>query len=422
MLPAGPTSAETWAKLVRQDIDNATLRQLVVELEDAKRHDDVIALLEQSILAGKSQPWMYEVLALAMEIAGRPRAQIERVLLSTRDLIPADTTSLLFLAAYLARFERFPQAVRCCRQAAELEPTRLEPYVEALRFAKRGRDTEGMAWAAVGVMVYGWGPKRSEFIDSADTAVAEVQAAWNASGDTAKLVEFNKAVTEAKRCDLHIRLEWTGAGELDLVMDEPSGSTCSRENPFTTAGGVLVHDGLGPKPENCYDEYVCPQAWPGEYKARVRHGWGQIVGKRARLIVTRHEGTPQEEREIINVNIGAEDVLVRISLRNGRRQKVAMILPALHLDQKPGRVQQTVAQRLAPVTQGQLGPGGGNGGGGGFPQGGGAVGYQPVIQFINEGVTMSALATVSGDRRYVRITTQPVFSSITDVFTFSFVR
>lgn len=381
-------------------------------------------LLEQSILAGKSQPWMYEVLALTMEIAGRPRAQIERVLLSTRDLIPADTTSLLFLAAYLARFERYTQAVRCCRQAAELEPTRLEPYVEALRFAKRGRDIDGMAWASVGVMAYGWGKQRDQYLDSAEAAVVEVQSAWEKSGERAKLTEFNKAVAEARRCDLHLRIEWTGAGELDLVVDEPSGSTCSRDNPNTTAGGILVHDGLGPKPENCYDEYVCPQAWSGEYKVRVRYGWGQIVGKRARLIVTRHKGTPQEEREIINVNIGMDDVLVRVSLRQGRRQKIAMVHPALHLDRQPGRIQQTVAQRLAPITSAQLGPGagGGLGNGGGFPGGGNAVGYQPVIQFINEGVTMSALATVSGDRRYVRITTQPVFSNITDVFTFSFVR
>ena len=64
---------------------------------------------EQAILAGQSQPWMYEVLALTMEVAGRPRAQIERVLLSSRDVTPADVNSLLYLAAYLARFERFPE-------------------------------------------------------------------------------------------------------------------------------------------------------------------------------------------------------------------------------------------------------------------------------------------------------------------------
>jgi hypothetical protein len=54
--------------------------------------------------------------------------------------------------------------------------------------------------------------------------------------------------------------------------------------------------------------------------------------------------------------------------------------------------------------------------------GGGAVGYQPVISVISEGIAMNAMATVSGDRRYVRINAAPVFSSITDVFTFSFVR
>ena len=53
---------------------------------------------------------------------------------------------------------------------------------------------------------------------------------------------------------------------------------------------------------------------------------------------------------------------------------------------------------------------------------GGAVGYQPVISVISEGVAMNALATVSGDRRYVRINANPSFTSITDVFTFSFVR
>ncbi len=48
------------------------------------------------------------------------------------------------------------------------------------------------------------------------------------------------------------------------------------------------------------------------------------------------------------------------------------------------------------------------------------AGFTPVITTLSEGVTLSALAVVSGDRRYVRLTTAPVFSNITDVFTFSF--
>ncbi|MEN6452366.1 MAG: hypothetical protein ABFC96_17900, partial [Thermoguttaceae bacterium] len=68
--------------------------------------------------------------------------------------------------------------------------------------------------------------------------------------------------------------------------------------------------------------------------------------------------------------------------------------------------------------------GGGNGGNGGLngwlPHwGGGAVGYQPVITILPEGASMSALAVVSADRRYVRITAAPMFSGIAKVDTFN---
>lgn len=400
------------------------MRQLTAELSDVKRYSDVISLIEQAILAGKAKPWMYEVLALTMEIEGRPRAQVERVLLSSRDLVPPDATSLLFLAAYLARFERFAQALRFCRQAAEFEPTRSEPYLEGLRFAERAKDVDGMSWAAVGVMAFAWGPRRAEQVAQAEVAAAEVRAAWQKSGNVAKLTAFEFAIREALRVDLHLRLEWSGTGDLDLAVDEPSGGTCSRETPHTVGGGIFVHDGYGPKPDNCFDEYLCPQAFPGEYKVRVRTSWGSIVGKRARLIVTRHEGTPQEDREVLPLSVGAEETTIRLLLKQGRRQQVAEVLPEPERAQKRPNVGPTVLQQLAPaMTNVQLGggPAGGNFGGGGFG-GGGAVGYQPIIQFFNSGISMSALATVSGDRRYVRITTQPVFSDITDVFTFSFVR
>ena len=49
-----------------------------------------------------------------------------------------------------------------------------------------------------------------------------------------------------------------------------------------------------------------------------------------------------------------------------------------------------------------------------------AVGFTPQIQFIPDGVTLTVQAVVSADRRYVRLTVQPFFTQITDVFTFSF--
>ncbi|MEX2288187.1 MAG: hypothetical protein WD648_13920 [Planctomycetaceae bacterium] len=50
-----------------------------------------------------------------------------------------------------------------------------------------------------------------------------------------------------------------------------------------------------------------------------------------------------------------------------------------------------------------------------------AVGFTPVITTVSEGVSLSVQAVISADRRFVRLTVIPIFSNITDVFTFSFV-
>lgn len=50
-----------------------------------------------------------------------------------------------------------------------------------------------------------------------------------------------------------------------------------------------------------------------------------------------------------------------------------------------------------------------------------SVGFQPIISVVPEGVQMTVQAVVSADRRYVRLSLLPFFTTITDVFTFSFV-
>ena len=51
---------------------------------------------------------------------------------------------------------------------------------------------------------------------------------------------------------------------------------------------------------------------------------------------------------------------------------------------------------------------------------GGAVGYQPIIMFLQPGTNFAAQAIISADRRYVRVTSVPSFSQIGDVTTFTF--
>ena len=49
-----------------------------------------------------------------------------------------------------------------------------------------------------------------------------------------------------------------------------------------------------------------------------------------------------------------------------------------------------------------------------------AVGQQPIITLIPDGTNLSVQATVSEDRRFVRLNLSPFFSEITDVQTFTF--
>jgi hypothetical protein len=48
-----------------------------------------------------------------------------------------------------------------------------------------------------------------------------------------------------------------------------------------------------------------------------------------------------------------------------------------------------------------------------------SVGYQPVIHSFPTGAGMTAMAVISADRRYVRITSFPIFSQIGQVTTFN---
>jgi type II secretory pathway component GspD/PulD (secretin) len=48
-----------------------------------------------------------------------------------------------------------------------------------------------------------------------------------------------------------------------------------------------------------------------------------------------------------------------------------------------------------------------------------SVGFQPQIAVIPDGVQLTVQAVVSADRRYVRLSVLPLFTTITDVFTFT---
>lgn len=410
--------------------DPADVRQLIRKFNNEARHDHIIAVIQSALINGQAQPWMYEVLALSMETEGYPDNEVQRVVMSLVDFSGADFETMMLSAAYLVRFGREVAALQLYQQASRLMPERPEPYILGLRLAREHHLPEDVRWAACGVLRHCWTRDHAEHHQRAGDAALVAERWLREAGETDQADALIQAVTDARRRDLIVRLEWSGNSDLDLMVEEPLGSICSFAERDSAGGGVLIHDGYGPRPENCYESYVCALGMPGDYRLTVRHAWGNVVGRRALLTITQHAGTEQEETTRHVVNLEGGETELTWHLADGRRTMPRMFATASlmqsfelptprrpasirGIDPKVDLVSAEFAADHLPGLAGSADPG--------MPAGAGVIGYQSLVQLIPQGASLSAAATVSADRRYVRIGVVPLFSSITDVFTFTFI-
>lgn len=414
--------ADVWPQFFRDHRPPATrLQALVIQLHAENEHGHVISVIESALISGQSQPWMYEVLALSMELAGRPRAEIERVVLSLSDFGGADYPSMMYSAAYLTRFDRREASLKLYRQASKLAPERPEPYLLALKHARHVRDAEAVSWAACGILAHAWTTDYATVHREAENAALEAEQWQRRAGDPASADAIRSAVAEAQRRDVILRLEWSGKADLDLVVSEPGGTECSFQQRETVGGGVLTHDGYGPSPANCFEEYVCAFGRAGAYQVRVRHAWGTIVGNRATLTIVRDAGGPSPQTESRTIMLDGQDAIVEFALETGRRtdERTATTLDIpVEFDER-AVVRRAHAIRDPDVRRAALDDF--NASRLRMARQAGGIGYQPVVQVIPEGAQVSGTAVVSADRRYVRLSMVPLFSNITDVIPFSFV-
>ncbi len=72
--------------------------------EAAKKHEEIIALIEAALRHDQAQPWMYEILALSMKAAGRPQEEIDRAIMSAAEFTQ-NSADLMYLGAYLAQVQ-----------------------------------------------------------------------------------------------------------------------------------------------------------------------------------------------------------------------------------------------------------------------------------------------------------------------------
>ena len=395
----------------------------------------VIALIEAALCHGQVQPWMYEALVIAMQADNRPAEEIERAVMSAAEFAQ-NSMDLMYLGVYLTRMGLDARALKIFRQVSLLEPGRPEPYVHGLRAAQRLRDIEGIKWATLGILSQEWPREQADVVRMAVAAAREVLDQLRSTGRNKELESYQQALMEALRRDCVVLVQWTGDADVDVMVEEPSGTVCSLRNPRTTAGGMMHSDPasqFGAEASNAHViRYVCPQGFDGTYRVLVRRVFGKLTAGKVSVDVYTHNGPSGGRHLGKKLSLDKDEALVVFDLQGGRRKEnlqehLVANAAVAQAAVRQGVARHILAQQLAaaadPAVAQSLAysrqtnnsqrywP---------FPWvPRGAVGYQPVIITLPEGANLAATAVISADRRYVRITCVPLFSGIAEVHTFN---
>ncbi|MEO1498111.1 MAG: vWA domain-containing protein [Planctomycetota bacterium] len=412
-----PVSVEPQRALESDDI-----RPLVRELIATKRFAEAADAIQEALQAGNAEPWMYESLGIALELAGRSSDEVERALMSAVDFATSGE-QLLAIARYLVGGGHDARAVDVCRLALAQDSTLVDAITLAFRAARRADDVDGLGWATVEVLSRTW-PREQAAVQDAASAIAETIAVRLAP---TKAERFREKLAAAKRRDCVVTVSWVGDADVDLAVQEPGGSICWVGHPVTAAGGVSLANSSALEEDALHSEsYECSRAFAGKYRVSVKKAWGEVTADMVNVSVTLAAGSDAEETISEQLTLGETgEVVIDFEMAEGRRDEPVegrLIAGAIQRQQAMGRAvlaQQIdslagdgpVSLRPDDIRRRRLA----------LARAGQGVGFQPVIITLPEGTNMSASAVVSADRRYVRVTPVPFFSSIPAVSTFSFV-
>jgi hypothetical protein len=244
--------------------------------------------------------------------------------------------------------------------------------------------------------------------------------------------QFRAAVERAIARDCSVTVSWTGYADVDVMVEEPSGTVCSLRNLRTTSGGVLLGDTVSASDKSSgevSETYVCPEGFSGRYRMLVRRIWGDVTAGKVTVDVYINQHTPQEKHIRQQIPLSDKDALVVFDVDDGRRtqslkeHQIASVVTAQAvvnrsiLAQNLNTLTESEAVTNLAIARARLAQGNRP-----FPfLRNGAVGFQPNLTVLPEGAMLvGATAVISADRRYVRFSGLPFFSSIGDVQTFNF--
>lgn len=427
----GETRLQAWERAFDSEvtIPAIAVRSEVRRAMASKRYSDVTGIIQLALRDGQLQPWMYEAMALAMQLDHAPKQDIERALMSAIDF-SSGPNHMLVVASLMSRLDLDARALKLYQDVAQMEPLRPEPYSWGLKAAKRLEDNEAIRWACIGILSQEWPKEHLDIRQEAfNTAKAQLQQLLaNKKNDVAE--NFSENIREALVRDAIVKVTWSGESDLDLIVEEPSGSVCSQHNPRTISGGIFLGDAVSSLADagtdGAYEVYVVPKGFKGDYKMLVRKIWGDVTAGKITVDVFTNYGTEDQRHERQQLELGKDGALVTFTVPEGRRKEsLSEQQVQVAVETQAAMTRELVAAKLNNAAEGSTASeeyvADVNDGSNDFVRRvRNSVGYRPVITTLPEGTNFSAFAVVSADRRYVRFNGTPLFSSIGEVISYTF--
>ena len=382
--------------------------------------------------------WMYQALSTAMEGCEYPGSEIRRVLLSSIDF-GGDVEASIKIGKYLAGQGMKREALGVFHDAYRSNPMLKEPLEFGLELSSEIGDEEGIRWTCAGILSQAWTDDHLPLIQKAELAAKASYIRLNSANETVKADAFAKEMKQVRLRDLVVRVVWTGDADIDIAVEEPTGTICDKNNTRTLSGGLMLTDGSSldkPSKDGFSETYVCANGYAGQYRILIRKVWGEVSGGKVTVNILSDYGTA-DQKVVQHQVLIRQDAIVSVEVKSGHRREpivdaqlakvqarmaetsavLAQVNPRQTPDSGPG-YSSAYQQLLSQYAGRQIGIGGNGQFGGPFLRRG-VVGYRPIIQTIPEGASLTALSVISGDRRYVRITPAPNFTDIIEVFTFN---
>jgi hypothetical protein len=314
----------------KHDESAAQLRETLALLNRSGKFVEVHAALRGYLTQRprNRESWMYVAYAIATEEnKGRPEdvktslnyaADMAQRSHNPNDLVRA--ADQLFIRGY------FDRVGALLDEAAAKVPHRAEPLVMSINLAQKTKDPKRMAESIDSLLSLGW-PGNDAYLRVEARKQAEQLAATlreDQRGAEADTLLASLPAAEAR--DVFIRLTWDGDADYDLVVEEPLGAQAQFSMPRTVFGGSILKNGYGSHPE---ETYACPRGFDGNYTVRIATIYTDPKKPPTRLTVQTitHEGTPQEHKDVFQLEPGdpkARPVVVKLT--GGRRKTVLPFL------------------------------------------------------------------------------------------------